>query len=415
MTRHPFRRFVRWLAALMAIYFVISAAVTTTVDPWRINNTPWALASIDNSRDIHKEMRIGKAALANRGTWQAVILGSSRMEIAIDPSHPAFRAQPAVNLALSGAKLYEIMAVGNYTLDRNPQIKTLVLGIDPGDLHSDADSRGDNLFYQSPFADNNRSIERTINQLIGAEALAESIATLQRHFRGRPSQYSRLGQMLIPPDHGNLRQFIENAFVEDIADQWALRPQVLRMGKAAQLAAFINRARQAGIETHIVVPPQHALKQIHPTTDQPDRMGWEADLRAVAEICNKANTTPAKAPPVKLWNFLTFNEYTTTPMPAPGSPSQRMPGWFDLGHAGKNLGDRVLDTIFSGRPGVTAPTGVVGVCLLEGDWNSHRAAWIEAHRKYCASHPQDVAWWRALVARAHNPAKAPDKILPDKP
>ena len=326
MIRRPFRRFLRWLAVLMTVYLAIGIILSTTVDPWRINNAPWAAGSLDRSRDIHKEMRIGKAALANRGTWQAAILGSSRLEIALDPSHPAFQGQRAVNLAMSGATLYEVIAAGNYTLDHNPHIKTLIFGIDPGDLHSDADSRSANQYYQSPFADNNRSVERTINQLIGAETLGESIATLQRHFRGIPSEYSPLGQMLMPPGHGNLRQFVESTFIENPADQWNLRPQILRQQKAELLAQFIDRARQAGIAMHVVIPPQHALKQIHPTEDNPDRMAWETDLLALATICTKANAIPASAPPVKLWSFLNFNPYTTTPMPAPGDPSQHKPG-----------------------------------------------------------------------------------------
>ena len=399
MIRRPFRRFLRWLTVLMASYLIVSATFTTTVDPWRFHNAPWAVQALDDSRDISKEMRIGKAALANRGDWQAVILGSSRLEIALDPFHPAFKDRRAVNLAMSGAMLYEIIAAGNYALDRNPWIRTVLLGIDPGDLHSDADSRPNNLFYQSPFADNNQSIERAINQLIGAEALAESIATLQRHFQGAPSHYSRLGQMLIPPDHGNLRRFIEHDFIEDYADQWGYRPQVLRVRKAELLAAFINRARLAGMETHLVIAPQHALKQIHPTADRPDKMVWEADFLTLLDICKKANAVPAKGPSVKLWNFLTFNPYTTTPMPGADSSSPRMPGWFDLGHAGKSLGDRVLDTIFAGQPGVAAPPEPVGVCLSQENWNVQRAAWIEAHEQYCGSHAQDVAWWRALVSR----------------
>lgn len=406
MLRRPFKRFLRWFAGLLGGYLVITVILTTTVDPWRIIAVPWALASLDNSREISQVTRVGKAAIANRGIWQAAIFGSSRLESGLDPTHPALPPQRGVNLAMSGASLLESLAVANYTLDRNPQMKTIIFGIDPGDMHSVGDSRNGNHFYQSPFADNNRSLERSINQLIGWRAFKASVDTLKRHFKGTRPRCSPNGQMLQPANHDNLRAFVESAFIENTADQWNLRPQVLRQQKAAALTAFIRRVRQAGIALFIIIPPQHALKQIHPTMDCPELMGWETDFRALAEICNKANAEAAGGPPVQFWSFLTFNDFTTLPMPLPGAACQYIPGWFDLGHAGPEYGNRVLDTLLAGRPGAATGEGPVGVNLLEGDWDAHRAAWIKGHEDYCASHAEDVAWWRGLVARATAKAKA---------
>ena len=400
MFRRPFSRFLRWFAALMGSYLAIAAILSTTVDPWRINAAPWAIASLDKSREISQVTRVGKAAIANRGIWQAAIFGSSRLESGLDPTHPALPSQRSVNLALSGASLLENLTVASYALDRNPQLKTIIFGIDPGDLHSAGDSRNSNHFYQSPFADNNHSIERGINQLIGWRAFNDSIATLKRHAKGVAPKCSPFGQMLHPVDHGDLRAYIESAFIENFTDQWALRPQVPRQEKADHLTAFIERVRRAGIELFIIIPPQHALKQIHPTAGRPQTMGWETDLRALIDICTKANALAAPGPPVQLWSFLTFNPSTATPMPLPGAARLSMPGWFDLGHADNNLGNQVLDTLLAARPGATTVASPIGVNLLDGDWSAMRAAWIEGHQQYCASHPQDVAWWRSLVARA---------------
>jgi|GEM_PF-3001443 len=400
MLHRPFSRFLRWFTALLGTYLVITAILSTSVDPWRINATPWASSSLDASREISQDRRVGKAALANRGTWQAVIIGSSRLEIGIDPTHPALPPHRCVNLAMTGATLLENLTVASYALERNPQLKTLIFGIDPGDLHSASDSRNSNHFYQSPFADNNHSIERDINQIIGWHSFTESIETLRRHWQGQRPKFSPLGQMLQPGDHENLRTFVESMPLDGAADQWNLRPQILQQHKAERLAEFITRVRQLGIAMYIIIPPQHALKQIHPTEDRPDAMGWERDLLALREICTAANASAAPAPPVQLWSFLSFNAFTAAPMPVPGAPCQAVPGWFDLGHAGSALGNQVLDTLFAGRPGATAVASPVGVNLLDAQWQAIRAAWIEAHHDFCVSHPQDAAWWRSLVARA---------------
>lgn len=404
MTRRPFSRFLRWFSVLMAGYFLIAAIFSTTVDPWRINRAPWAIDALDKAREISNARRLGKAALANRGIWQAAILGSSRIEIGLDPGHPVFHGKATVNIAMTGASLYENVAIGNYTLARNPQLKLLIFGIEPGDLHSDTDSRTSNLYYQSPFADNNHSIERSINQVIGWRALVESIETLRRHCNGIPPKFSPLGQMLQPGDHDNLRQFVEAMPYEYSPVQWNVHPQILRQQKADLLSGFVMRVRQAGSEMHIVISPQHALKQIHPNEDAPAAMGWESDFRALANICTVANARPAKGPPVKLWSFLTFNPFTTTPMPEPTAPSQQMPGWFDLGHFNTRLGNRMLETLFAAEHAPSTAAAPVGVNLLDGDWNALRDAWIKDHRDYCARHPQDVRWWRKLISRsAANP------------
>jgi len=405
MIHRPFARFNRWLGLMLALFLVITAILSTTVDPWRINNSPWAIDSLDPAREISNTVRVGKAALANRGDWQAVILGSSRVEIGLNPAHPAFGGMRAVNLAMSAANLYETVPAGHYTLDRNPDVRLLLLGIEAGDLHNDFDSRKYTRFFQSPFADNNRSIERGINQVIGGRALADSIATLSRHRRGIAPRRSALGQWIQPNHPPDVRRYAETTFqmgFENSADQWGYRPQQLRPEKVKLLTDFIARVRASGIEMHIFIPPQHALKQIHPTGDRPRTIAWEHDLQALAAICREANAVSVKGPPVRLWSFLTFNDLTTRPMPRPGDASLQMPGWFDLGHGQPVLGDRVIETMLGKSAGTPH-----GMNLLDDGYETRRAEWIERHEEYCRDHPDDVAWWRGLVARFWDPDKAP--------
>lgn len=409
MILRPFRRFVRWLSILILGYLVLAAGLSTIVDPWRINNAPWRINNLDDSREISENIRLGKAALANRGDWQAVILGSSRMEIAFDPTHPAFAGQRAVNLAMSAANLYEIIAVGNYTLDHNPQVKTILLGIDAGDLHASSDSRTFTNFNQTPFAGDNDRIEHAITWLIGGQAFADSIATLQRHFRHIPTKRDIHGRMLKPNHLANLRQYVELNFsrgFETPVDPWGANPGTLCQGKADLLAAFLKRVRQSGIEINVMVPPQHALRLVNTTTNTPQTLCWEQDILALKAICEKANEIPSAAPPVRLWNFFAFHEFNTIPMPLPGAPSQQMPGWYDLGHTGKPTGDLMLDTLFAGRSNVPIPEKPLCSDLLTENWAAYKTRWIEAHETYCKTHPEDVAWWRGLAARFSARAKS---------
>lgn len=393
------------------VYFVFATTVSLTINPWRINRTPLNIKALDPWREITDNLRLGKAALVNQGDWQAVILGSSRMEIAMDPTHPAFQGAKTLNLAMAAANIHETAPAANYALDRNPGIRTMVFGIDAGDFHGDFDSRKFIKSEDSPLSGNGVSVECAINQWIGGRSVIDSIATVQRAIAKRHPDRNPLGQWLKPSDPSNLRQYIEKFFngrLEQTAEKWEFRPQVLRQDKAKLFTDLMTRARRMGVEVYVVIPAQHALKQIHPTQDKPDRMCWETDIKGLTQLCHEVNRLDIQGPPIRLWSFITFNRYTTQAVPVPGAPSQRMPYWFDLSHAKPELGSACLNRIFANRLEGTVPEEDIWIDLLNTDWEDIRQSWIQGHADYCKAHPEDVAWLRGLMAhdqRKHESGK----------
>lgn len=398
-SRRPYRRFMRWFWMLLGGYFLITAVLSLVVNPWRINRTPLSLDALDESRDIRRTVRTGKAALANQGDWQVVFFGSSRVEQAFNPEHPALEGRRAVNLAMAAASVLETVPVGHYTLDRNPDLELVLFGIDAGDLHSDFDSRKFTRFYESPFADGGLSIERGVNQVIGGRSLLDSIGTIQRHFNGEKPDRSRLGQWVEPNHPHNIREYVQYSFergFEDPTKGWNVEPESFRQDKADLLRDFIIRVRREGIEMHLFVPTQHALKTIHPLKDRPDKMCWERDLKALAAVCESANAPEAAGPPAKLWSFLDFNRYTTMPVPEQAEGQVHMQNWYDLGHAQEEVGDAVIATLL----GKTSEP--VGLDLSQGSWDEVRSQWIEAHARYCVERRVDADWWRTMAKEAAN-------------
>lgn len=270
--RRPFRRFTRWFSGLLAGYFLLTAAMSLVVNPWRINRTPLSLDALDEARDIRKCLRVGKAALANQGDWEVVLFGSSRVEQAFDPASEVFGGRRTVNLAMAAAGVLENVDVGHYTLDRNPDIELILFGLDAGDLHNDHDSRTFTRFDESPFADGGISIERTVNQIIGGRSLMDSISTISNYRKDVRPDRTPLGQWIKPNRPPNLREYVEYGFAKGFEDPWAgwnLSEKSFRQDKANALRDFIVRARREGIEMHVFVPVQHALKTIHPKKTAP--------------------------------------------------------------------------------------------------------------------------------------------------
>jgi hypothetical protein len=409
--QRPFRRFMRWFLSLLGGYFLLTAILSLTVNPWRINRSPLSIDALDEARDIRKNLRVGKAALANYGDWQVVLFGSSRVEQAFDPTHTAFGGRRTVNLAMAAASVLETVPVAHYTLDRNPDIETILFGIDAGDLTSDFDSRKHTRFDESPFADGGFSIERGINQIIGGRSFLDSIGTIQRKFMGERPDRTPLGQWVDPNHPNNLRRYVEHAFsrgFENPRKGWDVEAGDLRKHKADLLFEFLVRARREGIELHLFVPVQHALKIVHPEHDRPDGMCWEADLMALASVCEEANRFDAPGPPVIFWNFLDFSPLNTCSLPKPAEGTIQMEGWYDLGHAQREVGSKILETILGTAnmsTGLTMPLAV---------WDKLRADWLDAHQRYCRDHPNDVAWWRGLAKKATK-ANVSERLMVEDP
>lgn len=167
-----------------------------------------------------------------------------------------------------------------------------------------------------------------------------------------------------------------------------------------------RRGQGAGISLWIILPPQHAIKSVHPTSNRPEHMAWEFDLKALTELCRTANELPAKGPKVRLFNYLSFNRINTETLPAPGTGPQTLPSWIDFGHARKSVGGLILAELFPPDGAVAQP--VLGVDLLAADWDVFRSSWLKQHAEFCETHAADVAWWRSLAAKSKGPSRASD-------
>lgn len=393
-----YKKYTLWLVSAIAGYLVLAAGINTSVDPWRIISSPWANQSLDPWRDSSEVVRTGKVALANRGDWEIAAIGSSRIEVSIDPSHPAFRDKRAVNLAMAAANIYETTALAHYTLDRNPDLKTLIFGIEAGDLHNPFDSRLLTDYYQSPLYENSPTIELTVNQIFGASALSDSIATILRAIKKIQPERNALGLWTSPRNPGNIRKYMEGLFTKGFinsTDEWEVAPADFKLEKTTLLEALIERCQREDIQLYIVIPPQHGLKLLHPTENTPSSLPWEIDLQKLIDICRAANTRSPEAIQIQLWNFSNFSPWTTEPLPTDDEGIQRMKNWFDFGHAKVPVGNEVVNTLFLGKTSTGIPFGTP---LLDVPWEAYKTQWIEAHQRYVETHTADVQWWRSWVA-----------------
>jgi hypothetical protein len=391
-----FARYTRRFVGAVVCYLALAAATTTLVDPWRVLRLPWALERLEDYRDFSDAHRTGKAGLAMdpRG-WDVAYIGSSRFEMGLAAEHPSLAGKRVVNLALAGGLIPENTAMARYAMRRNPGLKTLLVGVDSGDLTSRVDLTGQTDFSRSPLAEGQSPVESRLRYLLGVRAFGESCKTIGSHLRGKRSKYTPQGQRVgglgaYPP----VRSYVEAADETYRAQARAFdSPEKSRFNprKESLLEDFLTEARAAGVEVILAMTPRHALMQVHPASDEPAEAPWERERRALAAMCERINALPLEGPSVRFLDFCTFSPRNTQALP-PGDAE--FPEWPDLEHCAEGTGDKLLERCFGSS---TNSADDWGVDVLATGIDTHLDNLKKGHRRYCRERPQDVAWIRKVL------------------
>ena len=388
----------------------MAITINTFVDPFRINRAPWALDSqLDYFREISGNTRLGKAALANYYNWTAITVGSSRLEMGIDPKHTAFDNYDSVNLAMQAAVLSEVIPVSYYTINQNPDLKRLILGIEMGDISVGEDLRAITNFYQSPFYENYQSIESTFDSLLGWRAVKESFNTLARYFASETPDRNHLGYWCQPKDPPNIRRHTErilklkkNLYPKGKWDLVMLEEQPRTLIESFK--ELLIKIRERKIQLYVLIPPQHALRLIHPYNPKPEQVAWEDEIQRLINICREVNALPFDGPKIELWTFQTFNEFNVEALPDPQDKDQRLEYWYDLGHMRPSVGNKMVATIFNKSQISTKIAQLFGVELLSTEWELFKRSWIEKHENYYRSNATDIDWY--MHANSHSNSRS---------
>ncbi|HTJ78616.1 MAG TPA: hypothetical protein VL357_06430 [Rariglobus sp.] len=395
-----FRYYTVGLIGVIVLFLMVGLALNIVVNPWRVLPARWMAQSLEPYRDTSEALRTSKAGLVRaHPDCEVIFAGSSRINIGLNPEHPALAGSKTLNLAFSGGLILETAPMVRYALAHEKNLKLVIVGIDPGDLVSNRDLRRVTDFYSSPLADEGFSLDRELRYWIGMPVLKASISTLRNALHGESSPNAPLGQSLLPRIPPDLRAYVKNQrqdFIFETSEAWALEPKESSIGKVDALRSLLSDLRKAGVKALVVFPPMHALRLVNPSDDYPEHVAWERDRRILAQVCGEVNGLPETGPAVQLWDFMNFAPPMDEPLPAANAPGKGFPDWFDLVHFSARVGDRMLDRMLGPDEGA-APTDGFGVDVLKEGIEAHLAAIRESHRKYCASHPEDVAWMRSIL------------------
>jgi hypothetical protein len=125
-----FRRFALALAGFTALPSILLAAFVLLVDPYYVFGSP-SLPGINVVRPFYElHVIAAKPYQVQRIKPSAVSLGSSRVEVGLDPRHPGWADRNVFNFGLPSATSYEVMLAFLHAQAVGRPLKQAVVGLD---------------------------------------------------------------------------------------------------------------------------------------------------------------------------------------------------------------------------------------------------------------------------------------------
>jgi hypothetical protein len=407
-----FKQYVRGLAAIAGGTLLLVIGINAIINPFNLYDGLRIRGVNDYKYRLIKHQRLSKPAEILRLRPDCLILGTSRVQVGLDPAHPGWGQCRVYNLALNRAGIYESMRYYQHAaaLER-PQKVVLELGQIYGHL-TQGEFKEERLLVKADGSPNRmwwREYAQDIwSGLASLEALRTSWQTVIPSYERRPAgpvdgfwEYTPQDPKMLRHGQRNLFRQIERSALSRKSLREHERPRDFRSaaviprdedsnGNGYQyLRAILRQAHRDGTQMYLVITPQHA-RAWYMLLEGEKWSAYEAGKRMMVFI-NEDEARLANREPFPLWDFSGFNSYTTEPVPAFGDFDTRMHWFWDGHHFTKELGDLVLDRVLGSGDSRQPVTADFGVRLTSRNLEAHISAIRAAGDEWRRTHPKDVA------------------------
>ena len=381
-------RFARYLIGLTIALIggtVLVGAVNLLVDPYGVWGMP-AVAGVTAAKPAEKDNEmLFKAVDLGRAPFNNLIIGSSRVDLGLDPEHPALQdSGRTYNLGLVGGALYPTLQYLRHALYLQPAIRHVVFGLEFVTF---------NDHVRAPPTYDERRLERRSMDiadidatLLSRDAVFDSLHTIKTNLAD-PNYRAYSDRGLSSSD--DMRRYAEEQGMPGRFDKsitlYLNTPErfgdfVFSQANDKDLLEIVRLTRQHGIDLRVFIPPDHVtlLEALRLRGLWCAYQSWKLQL---------AEMTP-------FWDFSSFGAINGEPI------ANGMKWYWDAAHFRKPVGDLVLDRIFDYDTAKvppdfghyvtpdSAPRWLTELDAARRAWeaaNASTVAWVAARRKPIAN------------------------------
>lgn len=330
------------------------------VDPYGVINSV-TLPRVNHLKpETTTHNRLFKAIDIVRIKPKTILLGTSRVDWSLDPTHPALAInQPVYNLGLPASGMYELRRYFQHALANQPNLKQVIISLELLPFNElGRESAPD--FTETRLEKTNLTPQDIVGVAFSLNALHSSIKTVTSNVNDVSStDYYQNGMRVRLPK--------QKAFYTQLGGIAKYTTFRLSNKRLADLKTIINICQQRGIEVKVFITPSHAtyFEEIYVAGLWPV---WENWKREVVKI------TP-------VWDFSGYNSINTEPV------SNQMENYLDSFHYSKEVGNLVLNRILDyHEENIPADFGV----RITSDNIEFHLAKIRADRRVWAKANPDV-------------------------
>lgn len=382
--------FLRGFGRSALLAAVVLIAINVTIDP-RGYFLLYTQQGVNTEKVFADGGRIERSLRIIDGDYDALILGSSRAQIGINPGHVVFKPYKPYNLSMKATNIEELTRVLAFALDHQ-NIKAVVWGLDFLTFSTRRTVSQD--FDRSLFA-NRPDLTTLCLYPISLSTLSQSILTVQANTNGKKALRNvHSGFTDKTGSNANHRRLFETILTEN----FMIKPDTyagFKYGddRVRKFERALDKLAARGARVHLFISPVHArqLEALGVMGLYPQFETWKRDLVAIVDRVNRVHGSRRT---IELWDFSGFNTITTEPIPQTGDG--RMTYYWESSHYKKATGDLILSRML-GNETDSIPEGF-GQRLTHKNVEHHLATIRNGRAIYARTHPQEVADVRALAA-----------------
>lgn len=350
-----FKSYLVWFTLTLVIGIAVLLVFVVAVDPYAIYDAPRRANFNVVKPSLTRYQKEIKQVRAQRAAPRFVILGNSRAEIGFDPASAAFGdlAGHGFNLAIAGSGLSTSVQQLDELVASGVRPQTIIIGVEFLDfLETErAVTAASSNVPAMPVPGRGKNNWWRFDALFSLESIKDAARTLRIQHSAEAATLSSLGFNPLNEYRAYVRDDGYHSIFAQRAGESASNirhksPNLLSAADLQSLRHLLRTATNIDADVKMIIYPYHA--QIMNMFEEAG-MGavfrmWKHRLLEEVALIEKEKPHSKLA----LYDFSGYGEFTCEHIPLASEKGQVETKWYwEGGHFKRQLGDKVIDRIFS--------------------------------------------------------------------